>query len=136
MMPTGRVLFWGRSPLKSDQTRNNDTPAYVWDPAKGAAGFTSVRPPNIVIGGNSVQAPLPRQISSTRVFSTVLPEKDVDGFHPVNAGLLAIGDIGRALVPCTPAGSIILLRRAARLPSSRTASTISAGRLSAELVPV
>ena len=66
------------------------------------------------IHGILVQLPLPKHIDSTKVLETISPAKDVDGFHPVNAGLLAIGDIERALVPCTPAGSMILLQRAAK----------------------
>jgi methylenetetrahydrofolate dehydrogenase (NADP+)/methenyltetrahydrofolate cyclohydrolase len=66
------------------------------------------------IHGILVQLPLPKHIDSTLVLETISPAKDVDGFHPVNAGLLAIGDIERALVPCTPAGSMILLQRAAK----------------------
>ncbi len=65
------------------------------------------------IHGILVQLPLPAQINATKVLETILPAKDVDGFHPVNAGLLAIGDRKRALVPCTPAGSMILLEKAA-----------------------
>jgi methylenetetrahydrofolate dehydrogenase (NADP+)/methenyltetrahydrofolate cyclohydrolase len=64
------------------------------------------------IHGILVQLPLPKQIDSQLVLETVSPAKDVDGFHPVNAGLLAIGDRKRALVPCTPAGSLILLQAA------------------------
>jgi methylenetetrahydrofolate dehydrogenase (NADP+)/methenyltetrahydrofolate cyclohydrolase len=66
------------------------------------------------IHGILVQLPLPRHIDSTVVLETISPAKDVDGFHPVNAGLLAVGDIERALVPCTPAGSLILVERAAK----------------------
>jgi methylenetetrahydrofolate dehydrogenase (NADP+)/methenyltetrahydrofolate cyclohydrolase len=65
------------------------------------------------IHGILVQLPLPAHVDATRVLETILPAKDVDGFHPVNAGLLAIGDRARALVPCTPAGSMILLEKAA-----------------------
>ncbi len=65
------------------------------------------------IHGILVQLPLPKHIDSTVVLETISPAKDVDGFHPVNAGLLAVGDIARALVPCTPAGSMILIERAA-----------------------
>ncbi|MFZ9500303.1 MAG: bifunctional 5,10-methylenetetrahydrofolate dehydrogenase/5,10-methenyltetrahydrofolate cyclohydrolase, partial [Beijerinckiaceae bacterium] len=53
-------------------------------------------------------------IDSAKVLEAIAPEKDVDGFHPVNAGLLAIGETQRALVPCTPAGSLILLDHAAQ----------------------
>ena len=66
------------------------------------------------IHGILVQLPLPKHIDSTVVLETISPAKDVDGFHPVNAGLLAVGDIERALVPCTPAGSLILIERAAK----------------------
>ncbi len=64
------------------------------------------------IHGILVQLPLPKQIDAQLVLETISPAKDVDGFHPVNAGLLAIGDRKRALVPCTPAGSLILLQTA------------------------
>jgi methylenetetrahydrofolate dehydrogenase (NADP+)/methenyltetrahydrofolate cyclohydrolase len=66
------------------------------------------------IHGILVQLPLPAHIGAVRVLESIRPEKDVDGFHPVNAGLLAIGDTARALVPCTPAGAMILLRAAAK----------------------
>ena len=69
---------------------------------------------NPAIHGILVQLPLPKHIDSTVVLETISPAKDVDGFHPVNAGLLAVGDIARALVPCTPAGSLILIDRAAK----------------------
>ncbi len=65
------------------------------------------------IHGILVQLPLPAHIDSAKVLEAIAPEKDVDGFHPVNAGLLAIGETQRALVPCTPAGSLILLDHAA-----------------------
>ena len=65
------------------------------------------------IHGILVQLPLPKGIDATKVLESIDPAKDVDGFHPINAGRLACGDLDRALVPCTPAGSTILLRRAA-----------------------
>ena len=65
------------------------------------------------VHGILVQLPLPAHIDATKVLETISPAKDVDGFHPVNAGLLAIGEADRAFVPCTPAGSMILLERAA-----------------------
>ena len=61
-----------------------------------------------------VQDPLPAALgagAARQVFDTIDPDKDVDGFHPVNAGLLVQGR--RALVPCTPSGVIELLERAA-----------------------
>lgn len=64
------------------------------------------------IHGILVQLPLPAAINATRVLERVSPAKDVDGFHPFNAGLLSIGDLSRALVPCTPAGSMVLLDKA------------------------
>lgn len=60
------------------------------------------------IHGILVQLPLPKHINADRVINTIRPEKDVDGFHPVNAGLLATG--GKALVPCTPLGCSLLLK--------------------------
>lgn len=62
------------------------------------------------VHGILVQAPLPKQISETKVFSTVLPSKDVDGFHPVNVGKLLLGEEG-GFKPCTPAGVHELLIR-------------------------
>ncbi len=59
------------------------------------------------VHGILVQLPLPRHISPSRVASAVLPEKDVDGFHPVNVGKLWRGEDG--LFPCTPSGIIGLL---------------------------
>jgi methylenetetrahydrofolate dehydrogenase (NADP+) / methenyltetrahydrofolate cyclohydrolase len=65
------------------------------------------------IHGILIQLPLPPAMHATRVLERVSPLKDVDGFHPFNAGLLSIGDLDRALVPCTPAGSMLLLEKAA-----------------------
>ncbi len=62
--------------------------------------------------GILVQLPLPKAIDSSRVLEAIDPAKDVDGFHPVNVGLAASGVFERALIPCTPAGSMILLDRA------------------------
>ena len=66
------------------------------------------------IHGILVQLPLPKGIDSTKVLETIAPEKDVDGFHPVNVGLLATGLTERALVPCTPAGAMLLIEEAAK----------------------
>jgi methylenetetrahydrofolate dehydrogenase (NADP+)/methenyltetrahydrofolate cyclohydrolase len=60
------------------------------------------------IDGILVQLPLPKGIDATRVLDLIDPAKDVDGFHPVNAGLLMLGRPG-ALVACTPAGCMRLL---------------------------
>ena len=53
--------------------------------------------------GILVQAPLPKQIRESVIYSAVLPQKDVDGFHPVNVGKLLLGDPS-GFQPCTPAG--------------------------------
>lgn len=60
--------------------------------------------------GILVQAPLPKHIREAVVYSTVLPQKDVDGFHPVNVGKLMLGD-PTGFHPCTPAGIRELLVR-------------------------
>jgi methylenetetrahydrofolate dehydrogenase (NADP+)/methenyltetrahydrofolate cyclohydrolase len=60
------------------------------------------------VDGILVQLPLPAQIDATRVIETIEPGKDVDGFHPMNAGRLATGL--PSLVPCTPFGCLHLLK--------------------------
>ena len=60
--------------------------------------------------GILVQAPLPKQISESKIYSAVSPQKDVDGFHPVNVGKLMLGD-ETGFRPCTPAGIVELLAR-------------------------
>ncbi len=61
------------------------------------------------VDGILVQLPLPKHIDTRRVLEAVAPEKDVDGFHPVNVGRLQIGQA--ALAPCTPAGILEILKR-------------------------
>ncbi|MBX3243371.1 MAG: bifunctional methylenetetrahydrofolate dehydrogenase/methenyltetrahydrofolate cyclohydrolase FolD [Acidobacteria bacterium] len=61
------------------------------------------------IDGILVQLPLPKHIDEREVLEAILPEKDVDGFHPMNVGRLSQGQ--KALVPCTPAGVIEILKR-------------------------
>ena len=61
------------------------------------------------VDGILVQLPLPRQIDAARVIAAIEPSKDVDGFHAINAGKLAIG-AASALVPCTPLGCLHLLK--------------------------
>ena len=60
------------------------------------------------VHGILVQLPLPKQIDAQLVLNTIDPAKDVDGFHPVNAGRLATGL--DALTPCTPLGCVILAK--------------------------
>ncbi|APV44227.1 methylenetetrahydrofolate dehydrogenase (NADP+) / methenyltetrahydrofolate cyclohydrolase [Dehalogenimonas formicexedens] len=54
------------------------------------------------INGILVQVPLPKHIDENRVLTAISPDKDVDGFHPINIGRLVIGE--KSLLPCTPAG--------------------------------
>jgi methylenetetrahydrofolate dehydrogenase (NADP+)/methenyltetrahydrofolate cyclohydrolase len=61
------------------------------------------------VDGILVQLPLPKHIDATRVIETIDPGKDVDGFHPMNAGRLATGI--PSLVPCTPYGCLYLLKQ-------------------------
>ena len=63
------------------------------------------------IHGILVQLPLPKGLDTADALERIDPRKDVDGIHPVNAGLLATGAIERALVPCTPFGSMGLIER-------------------------
>jgi methylenetetrahydrofolate dehydrogenase (NADP+)/methenyltetrahydrofolate cyclohydrolase len=67
------------------------------------------------IHGILVQLPLPWGIDKHRVIQAIRPEKDVDGLHPLNAGRLASGIPG-AIVPCTPAGCLLLIKRALSRP--------------------
>jgi methylenetetrahydrofolate dehydrogenase (NADP+)/methenyltetrahydrofolate cyclohydrolase len=60
------------------------------------------------VDGILVQLPLPGHINAQAVLDAIAPDKDVDGFHVVNAGRLATG--GDALIPCTPLGCLLLLR--------------------------
>jgi len=63
------------------------------------------------VDGVIVQLPLPRHIDEESVLEYIHPMKDVDGFHPVNVGRLAMRGVVPAFVPCTPLGSVQLLRR-------------------------
>lgn len=76
------------------------------------------------VDGILVQLPLPQQIHADAVLRAIDPLKDVDGFHPINAGLLATGQ--PALVPCTPKGVMHLLRAAGTAP--RGARAVVLGR--------
>ena len=60
------------------------------------------------IDGILVQLPLPKHIDEQAVIAAIDPDKDVDGFHPINAGRLATGSAG--FVPCTPLGCVMLLK--------------------------
>ena len=61
------------------------------------------------IHGILVQLPLPEHIDETRITQSILPSKDVDGFHYVNIGKLTAGATRDAFVPCTPAGCMLMI---------------------------
>jgi len=61
------------------------------------------------VNGILVQLPLPDHIDDAKVLSAISPDKDIDGFHVINAGLLATG--GDGLVPCTPLGCLLMLKK-------------------------
>jgi methylenetetrahydrofolate dehydrogenase (NADP+) / methenyltetrahydrofolate cyclohydrolase len=61
------------------------------------------------VDGILVQLPLPKQVDEQVIITRISPDKDVDGFHPINAGRLSIGLHG--FVPCTPLGCVMLLRQ-------------------------
>jgi len=61
------------------------------------------------VHGVLVQLPLPKQIDENAIINAISPDKDVDGFHPINVGKLAIGE--DPLLPCTPHGILELIRR-------------------------
>ena len=115
------VLLVGENPASQSYVRSKTK-------ACAEAGFHSVQhdlpadiPESVVldyvarfnedpaIHGILVQLPLPRQVSESRVLLAIHPDKDVDGFHPINAGRLAVGEPG--FVPCTPLGVRELLIR-------------------------
>jgi methylenetetrahydrofolate dehydrogenase (NADP+)/methenyltetrahydrofolate cyclohydrolase len=61
------------------------------------------------VSGILVQMPLPKHIDEAKVIEAISPEKDVDGFHVINAGLLATG--GTGMVPCSPLGCLLMLKK-------------------------
>jgi methylenetetrahydrofolate dehydrogenase (NADP+)/methenyltetrahydrofolate cyclohydrolase len=76
------------------------------------------------IDGILVQLPLPKHIDEQAVIAAIDPDKDVDGFHPINAGRLATGLAG--FVPCTPLGCVMLLKSV--LPSLSGLEAVVVGR--------
>ena len=76
------------------------------------------------VHGILVQLPLPKDVDSAAVLAAIDPAKDVDGFHAVNAGRLALGE--DATVPCTPLGCLILMREV--LPSMSGQRALVIGR--------
>ncbi|KQQ38168.1 bifunctional 5,10-methylene-tetrahydrofolate dehydrogenase/5,10-methylene-tetrahydrofolate cyclohydrolase [Rhizobium sp. Leaf306] len=63
------------------------------------------------IHGILVQLPLPRHLDQEPVIQSILPEKDVDGLNIANAGKIATGDLTTGMISCTPAGSMLLVKR-------------------------
>jgi methylenetetrahydrofolate dehydrogenase (NADP+)/methenyltetrahydrofolate cyclohydrolase len=128
--PGLRVVRVGDDPASGVYVRNKDraaaeagfdsTTLHLPGTTEEAALLAEVARLNAdaAVDGILVQLPLPRHIDAARIIAAVAPEKDVDGFHPLNAGRLATG--GGGLVPCTPKGVMHLLRAAGcALPGAR-----------------
>ena len=79
------------------------------------------------ISGILVQLPLPKHISKKKVIETILPTKDVDGFHPVNVGNLSSGY--DSSIPCTPQGCLLLLKKVEKNLSGKHAVIIGRSNL-------
>ncbi len=118
--PGLHVVLAGEDPASAVYVRNKEKAAQ-------AAGFsgkvhrlpTSISEPELLglvrelnadpaVDGILVQLPVPAAVRPSEVIATIAPEKDVDGFHPVNVGALWSGQAG--LVPCTPRGCLRLIR--------------------------
>jgi len=74
------------------------------------------------VDGILVQLPLPDHIAEKSVLDAILPEKDIDGFHPVNVGKLVIGEEG--FVACTPHGVMVMLERMGISPAGKKAVVV------------
>ncbi|MDC0369920.1 bifunctional methylenetetrahydrofolate dehydrogenase/methenyltetrahydrofolate cyclohydrolase [Pelagibacteraceae bacterium] len=79
------------------------------------------------VSGILVQLPLPKQINKEKVINAINPQKDVDGFHPINVGNLASGY--KAIVPCTPLGCLFLIKKAEKNLSGKHAVIIGRSNL-------
>ena len=79
------------------------------------------------VSGILVQLPLPEQISKEKIINAINPSKDVDGFHPINVGNLASGY--KAVVPCTPLGSLLLIKKVVKNLSGQHAVIIGRSNL-------
>ena len=82
---------------------------------------------NNKISGILVQLPLPKHINKKKVIETILPNKDVDGFHPVNVGNLSSGY--DSSIPCTPQGCLLLLKEVEKNLSGKHAVIIGRSNL-------
>ena len=79
------------------------------------------------VNGILVQLPLPKQVDTQAVLAAIDPGKDVDGFHAVNTGLL--WGAGGGLVPCTPQGCMLLLKRAMPNPAGKSAVVVGRSQI-------
>ena len=79
------------------------------------------------VNGILVQLPIPSHMSQQRVIETILPEKDVDGLHPINVGYLASGLDG--FVPCTPKGATMLIKNSIKDLAGKNAVIIGRSNL-------
>lgn len=123
VVPGLAVVIVGDDPASQIYVRNKQRTAE-------RCGFKSVQhalpadvPPSELLGvidelnrddsihGILIQLPLPSRLDETAITQAVLPSKDVDGFHYVNVGKLAAGEIADAFVPCTPAGCMLMIER-------------------------
>jgi methylenetetrahydrofolate dehydrogenase (NADP+)/methenyltetrahydrofolate cyclohydrolase len=120
--PGLHVVLAGDDPASAVYVRNKEKAAAE----AGIAGLVHRLPDNVSeaellalvrrlnenpeVDGILVQLPVPNQVRSSEVLLTVSPEKDVDGFHPMNVGALWSG--GATLVPCTPRGCMRLIAEA------------------------
>jgi methylenetetrahydrofolate dehydrogenase (NADP+)/methenyltetrahydrofolate cyclohydrolase len=93
-------------------------------PAEDLLALVATLNADPTIDGILVQLPLPKHIDEQAVISAIDPDKDVDGFHPINAGRLATGLPG--FVPCTPFGCVMLLKSV--LPSQSGLEAVVVGR--------
>lgn len=93
-------------------------------PAEQVLALVATLNADPAIDGILVQLPLPKHIDEQAVISAIDPDKDVDGFHPINAGRLATGLPG--FVPCTPFGCVLLLKSV--LPSLSGLEAVVVGR--------
>ncbi len=93
-------------------------------PAENLLALVATLNADPTIDGILVQLPLPKHIDEQAVIAAIDPDKDVDGFHPINAGRLATGLPG--FVPCTPFGCVMLLKSV--LPSLSGLEAVVVGR--------
>lgn len=79
------------------------------------------------VSGILVQLPLPKQIDKEKIINAIHPKKDVDGFHPINVGNLSSGY--SAIVPCTPLGCLLLIKKVENNLSGKHAVIIGRSNL-------